>query len=326
MAAGGAGKGVGRVVPRIVVLNGACEGAVFALSEIPTVVGRSPESHVQIGDPWISSMHALFERRGEEIWVVDLDSRNGTYIGDARVTETQIGDGAVVRFGQTEVRVALAGGAAAPAPAAEPADRLRPREQRGTVRAEATLSTRSPLVREPVDDPWALARRRATVLRLAIDAAGIEDLPGAPERLRGALEAAARAALDSGAVVTRLGGVGVLALYGLSGPAPDDATRALGAARSARREVRGRGGLDVRAAFDTGVVLAGDAGTAGFELAALGPAAERVERLLAVARRGEILAGPGAAEAGGLSSGGLRAVGETEIEVFVEAGGSDPAP
>ncbi len=310
-------------MPQIVVLNGAGEGAVFALPEIPTVVGRSPESHLQIADPWISSMHALFERRGDEIWVVDLDSRNGTFVGDARVGEARLGDGAVVRFGQTEVRLELA--AAGAAEPVEPAGRPPARAQRGTMRAEATLSTRNPMatVREPEEDPWGLAPRRATVLRLAIDAAGIEHERGAPERLRAALDAAARAALDAGGVVTRLGGVGVVALYGLGGDGPDDATRALGAARSARREVRAQGGLDLRAALDTGLVVAGNAGASGFELAVLGPAAERVERLLALARQGEIVAGPGAADAGGLASGGLRTVGDTEIEVFLLEG--DPA-
>jgi class 3 adenylate cyclase len=317
MDAGWTEKGVPEL-PQLVVLNGACEGAVFALADVPVVVGRSPESHLQIGDPWISSMHALFERRGGDVWVVDLDSRNGTFVGGARVGEARVGDGEVVRFGQTEVRLDLTPAAASGAP--EPAGRPRGREPpRGTMRAEATLSTRSPVAaaREPEADPWALARRRATVLRLAIDAAGLEDLPDPPDRLRAALDAAARAALDAGGVVSRLAGVGVLALYGLAGPAPEDATRALGAARAARRAVRGLGGLDLRAALDTGLVLAGNAGEAGFELAALGPTAERVERLLAVARRGEIVAGPGAADAGGLASAGLRAIGETEIEVFL---------
>lgn len=305
-------------MPQIVVLNGASEGAVFALPEIPTVVGRSPESHVQIGDPWISSMHALFERRGGAVWVVDLDSRNGTYVGGARVSESPVGEGSVVRFGQTEVRVELA------APAAEPAEREerpRPRDQRGTVRAEGAAATLGPLLpAEQVEDPWTLSRRRATVLRLAVDAVELEELPDAPERLRAALEAAVRVALDSGAVATRLAGIGVLAVYGFEGPTPEDAALALGAARAARRAVKARGGLDLRAALDTGAVLAGDAGVGGFELAALGPTAERVERLLAVARRGEILAGPGAADAGGLVSGGLRTLGDAQIEVFVEAG------
>jgi class 3 adenylate cyclase len=302
-------------LPQLVVVNGVCEGTVFVLPEVPTVVGRSPESHLQVGDPWISSMHALFERRGDELWIVDLDSRNGTFLGEARVDEARLDDGAVVRLGQTELRVELRA-AGAPPRAAGPTPPPEPR--RGGPRTDATLSVRNPLVvREAPADPYALALRRATVLRMALDADGVEALPDAPERLRAALEAAARAALDAGGVVTRLAGVGVLGLYGLDGAAAHDAARALGAARAARRAVRAAGGLDLRAAVDTGPVIAGNAaGAAGFELAALGDTAERVERLLAAARRGEILAGPGTAETGGLVSAGLRRVGETEIEVF----------
>src|SRR5512144_2692370 len=110
----------GAWVTEIVVLSGACAGSVFVLADVPMVVGRSPESHVMIGDPWISSMHAMFERRGGEIWVVDLDSRNGTFVGDERVAEARIADGDVVRFGRTEVRLDLEHGDRARRPAGEP--------------------------------------------------------------------------------------------------------------------------------------------------------------------------------------------------------------
>ena len=53
---------------------------------------------------------------------------------------------------------------------------------------------------------------------------------------------------------------------------------------------------------------------------ALGPAAERAERLLAVAARGEILAGPGAGLGAGIPRIGARRAGETEIEVFKDEG------
>jgi len=150
-----------------------------------------------------------------------------------------------------------------------------------------------------------------------VDADGIEGMPGAPERIRAALDAAARAALDAGAAVSRLAGIGVLAVFGLDAAAPDDATRAIAAARTARRDVRARGGLDLRAAVETGPVMAGNAAEAGgFELTALGPAAERAERLLALATRGEILAGAGAAAEGGLERVGVRSVGDGELEVF----------
>ena len=87
------------------VIDGACAGTVFFLPDVPTVVGRSPESHVQLADPWVSSMHALFERRGEQLWVVDLDSRNGTFVEDRRVHEAPVAPGSRVRFGRTSAEL-----------------------------------------------------------------------------------------------------------------------------------------------------------------------------------------------------------------------------
>ena len=83
------------------VVNGVCGGTVFFLPDVPTVLGRSPECHIQIADPWISSMHALFERRGDELWVVDLDSRNGTFVEAQRVHEARVKPGVKLRFGKT---------------------------------------------------------------------------------------------------------------------------------------------------------------------------------------------------------------------------------
>ena len=303
-------------MPELVVLNGVAAGTVFVLGDVPAVVGRSPEAHLQVGDPWISGMHAMFERRDDGMWVVDLDSRNGTFLAEQRVGEAHVADGAVVRLGRTEVRFHAGRAPTADLPAA--ADGAPPAvARRETVRADATASTRGPLVREPEEDPYALALRKATVLRIALDTAGLDQSPPSGEALRDALDAAARAALDAGAVVARLAGVGVLALFGVAKPAPDDPARALAAARAARLAVRAAGGLDLRAAIETGPVLAGNAaGVAGIELAALGPAAEWAERLLALANRGQILAGPGAAAAVGLASGALRRIGDLEVEVF----------
>jgi class 3 adenylate cyclase/pSer/pThr/pTyr-binding forkhead associated (FHA) protein len=88
-------------VAELFVVNGVCGGTVFFLPDVPTVLGRSPECHIQIADPWISSMHALFERRGDELWVVDLDSRNGTFVEGQRVHEARVKPGVRIRFGKT---------------------------------------------------------------------------------------------------------------------------------------------------------------------------------------------------------------------------------
>jgi class 3 adenylate cyclase len=254
--------------------------------------------------------------------VIDLESRNGTFVGDERVAEATVADGAVLRFGRTEVRFAVQSSWEEAEPGA-PRREERAREvvQRDTIRADGagTMTTRAAPVREPELDPYALALRPATVLRLSLHAVGVAGSPEAPQRIRAALEACARAAMEEGGVVSRLGGVGVLALFGLTGASSEDAVRALRAARTARGLVRTLGGLEVRAGVDHGPVLAGNVGSgAAQELAALGAAADRAERLVALAAPGEILAGAGAAAAAaqGLGKVGMREVGGSPIEVW----------
>jgi class 3 adenylate cyclase len=304
-------------VAEIVVLNGVCAGTVFVLPDIPTVLGRSPESHLQIGDPWISSMHAMFERRGPEVWVIDLESRNGTFLSEERVAEARVPDGALLRFGKTEGRFAAVSSwepvkrpAATPAPPRDP--------QRGTLKTDSTLSERIAAARAADDDPLALSLRPAAVLRLALHAAGVAGVVDAAARVRNALDACARAVTDEGGVAARLAGAGVLGLFGMAGPDPGDCARALRAARTARARVREVGGLDVRAGLDIGQVLAGNAGSVGgSELAALGLAADRAERLAALAGPGEILAGVGAAASDpSLHPAGTVEMGGSPVDVF----------
>ena len=87
------------------VVNGICGGTVFFLPDVPTVLGRSAECQVQIADPWISSMHAMFEKRGNELWLVDLESRNGTWVNEHKVREAPLAPGYRLRFGKTEVEL-----------------------------------------------------------------------------------------------------------------------------------------------------------------------------------------------------------------------------
>jgi pSer/pThr/pTyr-binding forkhead associated (FHA) protein len=313
-------------LPDLVILNGSRAGAVFTLPEIPAVLGRSPEAHLQVEDPWISSMHAMFERRGEAVWVIDLESRNGTFVGDERITEARLATGMVLRFGRTEVRVTETSRVAEPvdeepAPERARADsptepRSRPEPQRATIRADAADPALHP-PRVEVEDPTALVARPAALLRLSLHATG-QGRPPDTLAIRAALDAAARAATNEGAVATRLAGAGVLALFGAAGASGEDTARALRAARTARSAVRAFGaGLDLRAAVDRGPVLAGNlAGPDAQDLAALGEAAERVERVLALCGPGEILAGPGAAGAAGLGPGMVLRIGREEILVF----------
>lgn len=303
----------------LVVLNGARAGAVFELPDMPTVVGRSPEAHFQLDDPWISSMHAMFERRGAEIWVVDLESRNGTFVGSARVQEALLQAGTVLRFGRTEVRVELRPTrlrAPAPrrlTPPSIPVPRPNPTSRLNA--PDVTGSTRIVSERD-LPDALPLAPRAVALLRMTLHLRAGASAPDG-EVVRAAGEALQRAALGEGGLVNPVGAGALLAVFEAADGSPDAADRALRAARAARREVADLGGgLALRAALDGGPVVLGDVGDDDARaLTVLGEVAERSERILALAEPGEILVGPGAAGTLGLEPGAKRRVGGEEIEV-----------
>lgn len=276
----------------LLVLNGSRAGDRLALREVPAVLGRSPEAHLRIDDPWVSNMHALFEARGAALWVVDLGSRNGTYVDGERVEERAVGPGSVLAFGRTEVRLEPRdGGAVEDEPARTP---LHLEVFRTTIRTDRpgeAAAAREAAGEEA--DPFRFTPRTLVLLRLSLTV--LPDQP-APEgaALRQALEAALDAVRAEGGRAAPLGGGGLAASFGFGTEAADDAARALRAAAAARRALRSAPGVAVRMAVDAGPAMAGVfAGPGGSELLALGETPDRLERLVAAARPGEILVGPG---------------------------------
>ncbi len=283
------------MVAELVVLNGARAGAVFELPDMPTVVGRSPEAHFQLDDPWISSMHAMFERRGVDIWVVDLESRNGTYVGGERVQEARLQPGCVLRFGRTDVRLDKrssrihASHDRHPTPPSIPISRP-------TSRLDAPEVTGpNPVVQDPYAAAQGLpvAPRTVVLVRMTLHLPASASPPAA-EAIRSAVESLQRSALNHGGLTIRMGACGVLAIFGASGPRANDAEVALEAAREARDAIGELGaGMALRAAVDGGAVILGNVSGESFELTVLGEVAERTERILTIARPGEIVVGPG---------------------------------
>jgi DNA-binding NtrC family response regulator len=73
------------------------------LGAAPIVVGSSRACDVPIEDRTVSARHASFSREPRGLVVRDLGSRNGTYVGGARVTELVLRAGTAVTLGCTTV-------------------------------------------------------------------------------------------------------------------------------------------------------------------------------------------------------------------------------
>lgn len=82
---------------------------VFPLAPI-TSIGRASSNTVVLEDDYVSSEHALLMLRGQQWWLEDLNSRNGTLLNGIRLTEaTVISRGDVIIIGNMQLMVEPAG-------------------------------------------------------------------------------------------------------------------------------------------------------------------------------------------------------------------------
>ena len=87
---------------RLVITSGAKEGLEIELTAEPLTIGRSAESGLVIRDDYTSTHHARLLLWGEEWAIQDLDSTNGTFLDEARVTvPTPVPLNTRVRIGTT---------------------------------------------------------------------------------------------------------------------------------------------------------------------------------------------------------------------------------
>src|SRR4051812_3368104 len=86
----------------LVVFSGGPVLRAFPLDGSALELGRDLPAAAPLTDDWLSRRHAIVARTGERWTVRDLDSRNGTFVGGARVRGEIEADGEpVVRIGRT---------------------------------------------------------------------------------------------------------------------------------------------------------------------------------------------------------------------------------
>ena len=86
----------------LVITDGANLGVTVPLGELPILLGRGADATIRLDDDYVSTRHARFVPSGDEWYVEDLGSTNGTYIGSQRITApTAVTVGIQVRVGKT---------------------------------------------------------------------------------------------------------------------------------------------------------------------------------------------------------------------------------
>jgi pSer/pThr/pTyr-binding forkhead associated (FHA) protein len=106
-------------MPRIVLHSMSSEtpigewGGDLMIDSFPFVVGRNPECCCHLRDPLISRYHCSFFLQGEQVWVQDMNSCNGTYVnGRLALLPHVLRDGDRLCLASLEFRVELRPGEA----------------------------------------------------------------------------------------------------------------------------------------------------------------------------------------------------------------------
>jgi diguanylate cyclase (GGDEF)-like protein len=87
----------------LVHVQGTELGRVRPLTQEVTLIGRSTEADLWLGDDGVSRKHARLVKTGDSYTLEDLKSANGTFVQGERITERKLADGDQIQLGPTAI-------------------------------------------------------------------------------------------------------------------------------------------------------------------------------------------------------------------------------
>ena len=86
------------------ILSGKMNGRKFEIDRDKIIVGRSHDNVVSIDALSVSSEHCAILREGRKYTLRDLNSTNGTYLNDVKITEYRLSPKDVIKVGDIEIK------------------------------------------------------------------------------------------------------------------------------------------------------------------------------------------------------------------------------
>ncbi|WP_243790688.1 FHA domain-containing protein [Saccharopolyspora gloriosae] len=99
-------RGKNKAPRQMVVTHGPLAGTRISLEGRPIMIGRADDSTLVLDDDFASTRHARLSLRGNDWYVEDLGSTNGTYLDRAKVTgATKVPLGVPIKIGKTVIEL-----------------------------------------------------------------------------------------------------------------------------------------------------------------------------------------------------------------------------
>jgi Nif-specific regulatory protein len=87
---------------RLEAITGPRQGEVFPLVQAEFTIGREPDNGICLLDSAVSRRHCVLRPENDRFMLVDLESRNGTFVNEAAVNEKLLQNGDRIRVGKSE--------------------------------------------------------------------------------------------------------------------------------------------------------------------------------------------------------------------------------
>ncbi len=93
----------------VLVYEGPDGAQRYPVGEASILIGRGTGADLRLGDLSLSARHSRLETSGHGWKIVDLGSRNGTFVNDVLVKQRKLADGDRIRLGRAQFRFMLSG-------------------------------------------------------------------------------------------------------------------------------------------------------------------------------------------------------------------------
>jgi pSer/pThr/pTyr-binding forkhead associated (FHA) protein len=99
-------------------ISGKYQGGEFPLaSDKPVIVGRSSDLEMVLIEDMVSRKHARISMQGDQIWIEDLGSTNGTFVNGEKIKRARLKEGDRVLIGTSILKLIAADGSRDPSEA-----------------------------------------------------------------------------------------------------------------------------------------------------------------------------------------------------------------
>src|SRR5262245_18569759 len=87
--------------PRLIALAGPLSGKSFSLTQADFSIGRARSNSLSLTDALISRQHAMVRSAGQGLIILDLNSRNGTFVNAVPIKERILAPGDRIQVGES---------------------------------------------------------------------------------------------------------------------------------------------------------------------------------------------------------------------------------